>query len=102
MHDKNFLNECYLIYGYKNAKLKLLKLLSGKRMRFAIVLSFFQHLTLDTWSLMILSAKCDEILRFRWICFNLPQGFMRIPRSLDLVWGIGIHTAKMFAWGLGS
>ena len=54
---------------------------------------------METRGLWIFSAKCDVILRFRRICFNMPQGFMRKPRKLDL--GIGLHTctAKMSARG---
>ena len=64
-------------------------------MRYAIVLSFFY----SNWGFWIFSAKCDVILRFRRISFNMPQGFMRMPRELDLDLGIGIHTctAKMSA-----
>ena len=62
---------------------------------------FLQHLTLETWGLWIFSAKCDVILRFRRISFNMPQGFMCMPRQLDLNLGIGIHTctAKMYVRG---
>ena len=70
------------LVALENAKLKLLKLLSSNNN--AVCNSskgFFQHLTLETWSLGAFSAKCDEILRFRWISFNMPQGFMRIPRE---------------------
>ena len=34
----------------------------------------------------------DVILRFRRFSFNMPQGFMRMPRLLDFDLGIGIHT----------
>ena len=55
-------------------------------MRYRIGLIFLQHLTLpsETWGLLIFSGKCDVILRFRWTSFNMPIGFMRIPRELDL------------------
>ena len=49
-------------------------------MRYAIVLSFLQQLTQETWDLWIFSAKCDVILIFRRISFNMPQGFMHMPR----------------------
>ena len=42
--------------------------------------NLFQHLNLETWCLRIFSAKCDEIVRFRWIHFNMAHGFMCIPR----------------------
>ena len=29
----------------------------------------------------------------------MPRGFICVPRLLDLDCGIGIHTAKMSAWG---
>ena len=70
-------------------------------MRYAIAISLFlQQLTLETWGLCVFSAKCDVILRFRRISFNMPQG-LRMPRLLYLDSGIEIHTctAKMSARG---
>ena len=67
-------------------------------MRYAIVLSSF-FTTINPGDMF--SAKCDVILRFRQISFNMPQGLMRMPHKLDLDLGKGIHTctAKMSAWG---
>ena len=57
----------------ENAKFKLLKLLSSDNNALCYnYKGFLQHLTLETWNLWILSAKCDKILRFKWISFNMP------------------------------
>ena len=69
----------------ENAKLKLIKLLSSNNDALCDSSKlFFQHLTLDTWSFRIFSAKCDKIPRLRWIRFNIPLSFISIPRQLDL------------------
>ena len=65
-----------------NTKLKLLKLLSSNNNALCDGSKIFQHLTLETWNLRIFLAKCDEIHRFRWIRFNMPQGFLRFSRQL--------------------
>ena len=60
----------------ENAKLKLFKVLSCNNNALCdsskLVFVFLQHLTLETWDLWIFSAKCDVILRFRWVSFNMP------------------------------
>ena len=74
--------KCVIIVAIENAKLKLLKVLSSYNNALCdrSKLFLFKQLTLETWGLWIFSAKCDVILRFRWISFNMPQGFMRMPR----------------------
>ena len=73
--------KCVIIVAIENAKLKLLKLLSSYNNALCDSSKLFsQRLTLETWCLWIFSAKCDVILRFRQISFNMPQGFMHIPR----------------------
>ena len=68
------------IVAIDNAKLKLLKWCLVTIMYSAKVLRFFSS-TSNPGNMepSDISAKCDEILRFRWIRFNMPQGFMRIP-----------------------
>ena len=70
-----------IIEAMEYAKLKLFKVLS--RYNNALCDSsmlFLQQLILETWGLWIFSAKCDVILIFRRISFNMPQGFMTMPR----------------------
>ena len=63
----------------ENAKFKLLNVLSCNNNALChsskFVFCFFT--TSDpgdtTWGLWIFSAKCDVILRFRWISFNMPE-----------------------------
>ena len=66
----------------KYAKLKLLKVSSSYNNALcdSSKLFFLQQLTLETWGFWIFSTKCDVILRFRRISFNMPQGFMRMSR----------------------
>ena len=81
--------------GYRKRKIKTIKSVKMSSYNNALCDSskFFLHqLTLETWGLWIFSAKCDVILRFGRISFNMPQGFMRMPRLLDLDLGLGIHT----------
>ena len=69
---------CKNVSGYREL---LLKCCLATIMRYVIVLSFFlQHLTLVTRGLWIFYTKCDVILRFRWIGFNMPKRFMCISR----------------------
>ena len=70
-----------IIVAIENAKLKLLNVLSSNNHVLCDSSKLFlQHLTLETWGLWIFSAKCGVILRLRCISFNMPKGFMRIPR----------------------
>ena len=91
-----------IIVAIENAKLKLLKVLSSyNNAIYDSVKPFLQQLTLETCGLWTFSENSGVILRFRRISFNMPQGFMRMPRYLDLDLGLGIHTriAKMSDWG---
>ena len=66
--------------GYRKCKIKTIKCYLVTIMHYAIVLSFLQQLAQETWGLWIFSAKCDVILRIRRISFDMPQGYMRMPR----------------------
>ena len=52
----------------ENAKLKLHCIFNNTALWDSSI--FLQHQTMETWGLWIFSAKCDVILRFRWISFN--------------------------------
>ena len=102
--------KCVIVAAIENAKLKLIKGLSSYNNALCDSYKLFlqqltPQLTLETWGLWIFSAKCDVILKFRRISFNMSQGFMRMPCYLDLDLIIGIHTctAKLSAcWGGGG
>ena len=84
--------KCVIIVAI-NAKLKLLK-----------VLSSYNNALCDSSKLFFTTIKPgnmgpSDILRKVWrnsqimqISFNMPKGFMGMPRLLDLDLGIGIHT----------
>ena len=73
--------KCVIKVAIENAKLKLLKVVySYNNAVCGSSKPFFLQLTLETWGLWIFSSKCDVILRFRQISFNMPQDFMRMPR----------------------
>ena len=71
-------------------------------MRYATVLSFlFTTINPGDMGPLVFLAKCDVIIRFRRISFNMSQGFRPMPRLLGLDLGKGMHTctAKMSALG---
>ena len=68
--------KCVIKVAIENAKIKVLKVLSSYNN--ALCDSF--KLIFTTWGLWTFSAKCDVILIFRLISFNIPQFFMRMPR----------------------
>ena len=65
--------------GYRKCKLKTVLCSYNNALCDSSKL-FLQQLTLEKVGLWIFSAKCDVIFRFRRISFNMPQGFMRMPR----------------------
>ena len=78
------IKEIHIIVATENAKLKLLKVLSSYYNALCDNSKLFlQQLTLETWGLWVLSAKCDVILRFgriSSIIIFMAHGFMRVPR----------------------
>ena len=68
--------KCVIIVAIENAKLKLSKVLPSYNNALCDSSKLFlQQLTLETWGLWIFSAKCEIILTFRRISFNMPQRF---------------------------
>ena len=65
-----------IIVAIENAKLKLLKVLSSYNNAICDSSKLFTTINQGDKEPRIFSAKCDVILRFRRISFNMPQGFI--------------------------
>ena len=73
--------KCVIVVAIEKAKLKLLKMLSSYNNALCDSFKlFFITINPEDMGLWIFSTKCDVILRFRRFSFNMPHGFMCMPR----------------------
>ena len=67
--------------GYRKCKIKTVKIVSSNHNALCDSPTLFSSTSnpgnMEPSDIL---AKCDEILTFRWIRFNMPQGCLRIPR----------------------
>ena len=71
--------ECVIVVAIENAKLKLLKVLSGYNNALCGSSKLFlQQFTLETWDLWIFSTKCDVIFRFRRMFQYAPRFYAHV------------------------